>query len=137
MRRQPDAGRAGAMLLRTNKLAAFMLFVAIMMLPVLLYINYHRPDIEASPEQSRELVHEINGPPCGTAHFKCCGVEKDGKMALFFDVWESPNVFGSYRSYVYYDIQNRVVAKENTFQWIYEPSLYGLSRVPNTCLQNM
>jgi hypothetical protein len=39
MRRQPDAGRAGAMLLRTNKLAAFMLFVAIMMLPVLLYIN--------------------------------------------------------------------------------------------------
>jgi hypothetical protein len=104
-------------------------------LSVLLYLKFKALHIETSPELDRELVHKINGPPCGTAFIKCCEVEKDGKTALLFDVWESPNVFGSYRTTVYFDINDNVVTTESNFQWFYEPALYGLSKDPDSCLQ--
>jgi quinol monooxygenase YgiN len=123
------------MLIRSKITAVVVFFVVTIILAVLLYINSHTLDIEASPELSRELVHKINGQPCGTAYFKCCDVEKDGKTALVSDVWESPNALGSYRTSVYYDADNKVITKVNTFQWFYEPTLYGFRRDSDSCLQ--
>lgn len=125
------------MLMRSKKSIVFVFFAAIIILSVLLYLNFHTLDIEASPELNRELVLKINGQPCGTAYFKCCGVEKDGKMASFYDVWELPNVFGNYRTTVYYDEYDKVVTSESRFQWSYEPALYGFSRDSDSCLQNL
>jgi hypothetical protein len=123
------------MLTRAKKLAAFVIFTAIIILSVPLYIYSNTLNIEAAPGLSRDLVHETNGQPCGTAYFKCCGVEKYGKMALLYDVWELPNAFGSHRTIIHYDADNQVITKENAFQWFYEPTLYGLGRDSESCLQ--
>jgi len=104
---------------------------------ILLYFYFHKLNIEAPSELSREEVLKINGEPCGTAYYKCCGREVDGEQAQFYDVWESPNIFGSYRASVYYNENKKVISKETKFQWFYEAELKGLKRDANSCMQHL
>jgi hypothetical protein len=64
--------------MRSKKLTVLLFFAEIMILSLLLYLNIYALEIKTSPELNHKLIHKKNGLPCGTAYFKCRGVEKNG-----------------------------------------------------------
>lgn len=108
--------------LRTTQSLIFLILVLVSLGITQAYILIPGDFEDIMPGDDLNMVLETLGSSCGTAHFKCDGIRKEGGVAKYYQEWEQNTILGSHRLAVYFDGDDMVVDTDIRFQWFYEAS---------------